>query len=263
MRRALIILGLMALNSFAFDCLRTTFDLFVASQYNMYDEDYNGYVLDSLYTDKGEGQSLSIKYYRTGNHLDSTIEYNVTPDTTTQRVIVYNETVKVDKEENSKTVHFYKDGEEYQKIEFYFKDDSLYYRTLNIQGKIENLYEEYSIYIVNDTIFENEGSPITVHDSENENRCSVNHQMQAATSWTTLMTYEYETRGDTLIQTNHNPANNQSVNGTKEFYVPVDLLQTTPIISKKIYPVADWKNSKQFDLLGRPAKSEHIIKVGR
>ena len=253
----------MALNSFAFDCLRTTFDLYVASQYDMYEKDYEGYILDSLYTDQGEGQSLSIKYYRTGNYLDSAVEYKTTPDTTTQRVIVYNETVKVDKEENSKTVHLYKDGEEYQKMEFYFKDDSLYYRTLNIQGKIENLYEEYSFYIINDTIFENDGSPITVHDPENENRCSVNHQMQAATPWTTLMTYEYETRGDTLIQTKRNPANNQSVDGTKEFYVPVILQQTTPIVPRKIYPVADWKKSKPFDLLGRPAKSEHIIKVGR
>ena len=30
----------MALNSFAFDCLRTTFDLYVASQYDMYEKDY-------------------------------------------------------------------------------------------------------------------------------------------------------------------------------------------------------------------------------
>ena len=241
----------MAMNVFAFDCLRTTFDLFVVGQYDMYDTGYEGYVPDSFYIDQGESQYYSVKYYRTDNYLDSTIEYYVHPDTTIQNLTIYNGQVEIEKDGPYKTIYIYKEGLKSQKILSYFEDDSLYYKTIVFVDKNEIVNEESSFYIRNDTIYSSDGS-IIVRNAENEEECNVNVQADPSSPWTAVMTYNYETRGDTLIQTRLD----RNERAIKVFYVPVATQHTTPVFTKKIYPVADWRKSKHFDLLGRPIKNK-------
>jgi hypothetical protein len=70
-------------------------------------------------------------------------------------------------------------------------------------------------------------------------------------------TYEYKTKGDTLIEKMNYTAD---VSNTT-FYVPVYTNEHTTGIICKDKPVFVRPNSKPFDLLGRPVRNEHTIKV--
>ena len=251
MKKVILILSILALNAFAFNCIRTTFDIFVLSEYEMYDEGYEGLVPDSFYVDKGEGSYFSVKYYRSTNYLDSTMEYYIDPDTSDYRLTIYNTTAKIEKNGSSKTITLYTGGIPSQEIYAYLEGDSLYYKNYIFEDGAKTLDDYQSVYIENDTLHTADGN-IIINDPENENKCSAQYYYSEVSSWGTWMTYEYETKGDTLIQTRDRGKI------LKTFYVPVKSQGTTSI-KRKIRPAIDYKNAKHFDLLGRPVQGKYTV----
>ena len=252
MKKLLLILSILALNAFAFNCIRTTFDLIVLSEYEMYDEGYEGLVPDSFYVDQGEDSYFSVKYYRTKNYLDSAREYFSNLDTSDYRLTIYNTTAKIEKNGSSKTITLYTGGIPSQEIYAYLEGDSLYYKNYIFEDGAKTVDDYQSVYIKNDTLYTADGN-IIINDPENENKCIAQYYYSEVSSWGTWMTYEYETKGDTLIQTRDRGKI------LRTFYVPVKSQGTTSI-KRKIRPAVDYKNAKHFDLLGRPAQGKYTVK---
>ena len=110
--------------------------------------------------------------------------------------------------------------------------------------------EDDTIYIKNDTLHRDHGEEIIVKDADNENKCYDKDRDNNV--W---MTYEYETRGDTLIQKRtHQDGDKVLIT----FMVPVDSNSTTSI-QRKIRPAIIPEKAKHFDLLGRPAQGKYTI----
>ena len=252
MRRTLFILTFLALNAFASDCLHTMLNLYAAEEYGIYDKNYEGYVPDSIYDEQGLGKIYIIKYHRTGNHLDSTMEYFINPDTTTQELTIYNDTTIIEDDGFLKTISIYKDEKLFRKKRVIFKEDYLFYDSDFLDAR------EYEIR--HDTLFDLKYEyNIIVRDPEDEDRCIDPYQPDS--TYPFMSKYEYEIRGDTLIQTWTSmvfPAIEKS------FYVYVGAEEEpVRIAPKKIYPLADWRKFKQFDLLGRPARGKYTVKFSR
>lgn len=258
MRRTLFILTFLALNAFASDCIQTIFDLYIGKEYGIYDKSYEGYVPDSIYYEE-KGADIGLldqiritKYYRTGRHLDSTMEYFIKPDTTIQELTIYNDTTIIEDDGFLKTISIYKDEKLFRKKRVIFKEDYLFYDSDFLDAR------EYEIR--HDTLFDLKYEyNILVRDPEDEGRCIDPYQPDS--TYPFMSKYEYEIRGDTLIQTWTSmvfPAIEKS------FYIYVrPEEETTRIAPKKIYPLTDWRKFKQFDLLGRPAKGKYTVKFSR
>lgn len=261
MRRTLLILAFLALNASAADCLHTMLNLYIGEEYGIYDKSYEGYVPDSIYyeekvADIGLLDQIRItKYYRTGRHLDSTMEYFIKPDTTIQELTIYNDTTIIETNRYVKTISIYKDGNLFRKKRVIFKEDYLFYDSDFLYGG------EYQIR--RDTLFNLEyENYIIVRDPEDENKCHV-PLMQDSTN-IIFWTYEHEIRGDTLIQTRSSSLSALDGIIGKAFYIYVrPEEETTRITPKRTYPIADWQKLKQFDLLGRPAKGKYTVKFSR
>lgn len=255
MRRTLFILTFLALNAFASDCIQTIFDLYIGKEYGIYDKSYEGYVPDSIYDDQGFGRINIIKYHRTGTHLDSTMEYFIDSDTTTQELIIYNDTTIIEYDGFLKTISIYKDGKLFRKKRVIFKEDYLFYDSDFLYGG------EYQIR--RDTLFNLEyENYIIVRDPEDENKCYTPFMLDSTSI--IFWTYEHEIRGDTLILTQSSPLSDLDGVIYKAFYIYVrPEEETTRIAPKKIYPLADWRKFKQFDLLGRPARGKYTVKFSR
>ena len=277
MRRTLFILAFLALNAFASDCLHTMLNLYIGEEYGIYDKSYEGYVPDSIYyeekvADIGLLDQIRItKYYRTGRHLDSTMEYFIKPDTTIQELTIYNDTTIIETSRYVKTISIYKDGNLFKKIEVLLKNDHFSYEEITF----ETFYEGDSSYttsylsdigkyeIRRDTLFDLDAkSAIIVRDPEDENKCYTPFTLDSSSI--IFWTYEHEIRGDTLILTQSSPLSDLDGVIYKAFYIYVrPEEETTRIAPKKIYPLADWRKFKQFDLLGRPARGKYTVKLSR
>ena len=128
MRRTLFILAFLALNAFASDCLHTMLNLYIGEEYGIYDKSYEGYVPDSIYyeekvADIGLLDQIRItKYYRTGRHLDSTMEYFIKPDTTIQELTIYNDTTIIENDGNMMHISIYKDGHLFKKRDVFLNE---------------------------------------------------------------------------------------------------------------------------------------------
>lgn len=241
MKKAILILSILALDVFAVDCIRATFNAYVM-QYTIYSEDYEGLRTDSMYVNKGSSIYASKDYW-TGNHLDSVIEYGKSSDSEEwkNRVTLMNRTATVTQEGDLKKYTILDDGEIDSEYFIFLDKDSLYYK----EG-----IEDDTIYIKNDTLHRDHGEEIIVKDADNENKCYDKDRDNNV--W---MTYEYETRGDTLIQKRtHQDGGKVLIT----FMVPVDSNSTTTI-QRKVRPAIYYKKAKHFDLLGRPAQGKYTI----
>ena len=122
-------------------------------------------------------------------------------------------------------------------------------------------------YIRNDTLYKN-SSLIVTYDPEFENRCFETRTNNS--SYEVL--YEYETRGDTLIEyygallenVGFPSANSKTSDSvwTKTFYVPFNIEQPLEIFQTP-RPTNISKKGRHFDLLGRPANKKYIMSVPR
>ena len=112
----------------------------------------------------------------------------------------------------------------------------------------------HTVYIRNDTLYQSEdgSGKYIVRDSANESKC---YEYDDYPQNEIRATYEYEMRSDTLTATKKILGGYQST--FTLFFVPSEKYSTA-IISGKRRPRLNPAKSKDFDLLGRPAKNKHI-----
>ena len=216
MRRILAILALLALSAHAVDCIRPMFEYF-ASHYRT--EVLNLYILpgrmnpDSLHQQQ-KSQVSTIKYYWTQNHLDSLTFTHGCQDK------VHRGTAKVDWKVDSARVG------KLMRYDWIYPDKSDNFTVYRGKDSVDIVRNEdpdrhYTFYIKNDTIHElDNGIPrnwIIYRDPKDENKCyRANRKEKKFGNGSVLKvgeeiytTYEYETRGDFLIQRIFEPNRNK------------------------------------------------------
>ena len=270
----LITLVFTALNAIAFDCVRTTFNV-SAIDYNMYDENYKGLILDSLYIQEGDKYAAehycydcAVKYYWTGNHLDSTTKHERTKNSTEWniRTLANTLTVTIKKDGDLKKIReTTDDGWDIGESQIYSEKDSLYihFEFFDIRGFTghDSPYNAF-YFIQNDTLYMNDDdlmNPDTIklfRDTIDEYKC---YTKTIGDSIRTV--YEYKEIGDTLVL-KKTQLKQEYLDGKRtiiSFFVPIDKYTST--IHHKSRSIHIQLKAKPFDLLGRPARNEHSIRV--
>ena len=277
MKKLILILSILALNVFAAGC-RDYMRLSV-SFWN-----FDEYRLDSLYGANYFGSlvyySESKFYYKNGN-LISTVrcygddcEYvpieNDNPDSIVkcngdcEYAPIEIVTVKTDTSTN-RTI--YVDGILSEEELVSINGDSSFSISYRIRNdSLVEISKMKSNFLSNDTLYKLEMKQNTVitPDASNENLCNftVYEPIKSDTSPQSLtkqnIISEYQA---TITNTEKGFVVSFSNNEEKWFYTLAS--EPTTSIHRKIRPAIIPEKSKKFDLLGRPAKSEHIIKVGR
>jgi len=266
MKKLILILAFIALNVHATNCLE-----FLRNAYLEYEMN-NNYRIDSSYApsfvDDGKIYYSSFKYHYTDNSLDSIVKCN-------SRGICDTYNYKQTKETTDSTVKFTSTNLNYDQSEvsilFIGKDSAYKYIYGLDSGKPDSLEIVNSIFLRNDTLYDEKwysdgtpysfGSYIRTPDPENENTCNTTN-------------YKLEKKGDTYVKsiiksyqefietTETGFTLSYSNDDTKNFFVRVDSNSTTSILRKK-KPAFILKNTKHFDLLGRPANKKYIMSVPR
>ena len=271
MKKFILIITLGALNAFAIDCLRATFDI-LAKEYPASSEPttaiYKNFFVDSIYLHYADTSHSTEfdnnKYYYTGTHVDSAKTYTkehgsdnweikvLSPEELTLEA--YGVKTTITQEGDFKKVRQEGKGNP-PIIEYliYETKDSVYYIVSYLYASGNKDSYEHRVYIRNDTLYTTEeglGAYI-VRDSANESKC---YEYDDYPQNEIRATYEYEMRGDTLTATEKILGGYQST--FTIFFVPSEKYSTA-IISGKRRPRLNPAKSKDFDLLGRPAKNKH------
>ena len=272
MKKFILLIALGALNAFAIDCLRSTFDIF-AKEYPKSSEPitaiYKNFFVDSIYLHYADTSHSTEfdnnKYYYTGTHVDSAKTYTkehgsdnweikvLSPEELTLEA--YGVKTTITQEGDFKRVR--QEGKGNPPITEYLiyeTKDSVYYTVSYLYASGNKDTYEHRVYIRNDTLYQSEdgsGSYI-VRDSANESKC---YEYDDYPQNKVYATYEYEMRGDTLTATEKILGGYRST--LTLFFVPIEKYSTA-IISGKRRPKLNPAKSKDFDLLGRPAKNKHI-----
>ncbi|WP_295051274.1 hypothetical protein [uncultured Fibrobacter sp.] len=277
MKKFILIITLGALNAFAIDCLRSTFDIF-SKEYPASSEPttaiYKNFFVDSIYLHYADTSHSTEfdnnKYYYTGTHVDSAKTYTkehgsdnweikvLSPEELTLEA--YGVKTTITQEGDFKKVRQEGKGNP-PIIEYliYETKDSVYYIVSYLYASGNKDSYEHRVYIRNDTLYTTEeglGAYI-VRDSANESKC---YEYDDYPQNEIRATYEYEMRSDTLTATKKILGGYQST--FTIFFVPREKYSTA-IISGKRRPRLNPTNSKDFDLLGRPAKNKHIFIIKR
>ena len=272
MKKLILIITLGALNAFAIDCLRSTFDIF-AKEYPASSEPttaiYKNFFVDSIYLHYADTSHSTEfdnnKYYYTDTHVDSAKTYTkehgsddweikvLSPEELTLEA--YGVKTTITQEGDFKKVRQEGKGNP-PIIEYliYETKDSVYYIVSYLYASGNKDSYEHRVYIRNDTLYTTEeglGAYI-VRDSANESKC---YEYDDYPQNEIRATYEYEMRSDTLTATKKILGGYQST--FTIFFVPSEKYSTA-IISGKRRPRLNPAKSKDFDLLGRPAKNKHI-----
>ena len=209
------------MNAHAVDCIRATFDYF-ATHY-MPGEDLKLYILpsdlkpDSIHQ-QHHSQIYTIKYHWTRNHLDSMVFSQSCLDKGSKGTVIPD--WKVDSTKAGKLKKYtwtFSPKYDYMDFTVYRGKDSV-----NIVRN-EDPDRHYTFYIKNDTIHELDNwiprHWIIYRDPTNENKCyRANGKEKKFENGSILKvgeevytTYEYETRGDFLIQKIFEPDRNRYV----------------------------------------------------
>lgn len=277
MKKLILIITLGALNAFAIDCLRSTFDIF-SKEYPASSEPttaiYKNFFVDSIYLHYADTSHSTEfdnnKYYYTGTHVDSAKTYTkehgsdnweikvLSPEELTLEA--YGVKTTITQEGDFKKVRQEGKGNP-PIIEYliYETKDSVYYIVSYLYASGNKDSYEHRVYIRNDTLYTTEeglGAYI-VRDSANESKC---YEYDDYPQNEIRATYEYEMRGDTLTATEKILGGYRST--LTLFFVPIEKYSTA-IISGKRRPRFNPAKSKDFDLLGRPAKNKHIFIIKR
>ena len=271
MKKFILIITLGALNAFAIDCLRATFDIFTKeypTSSELTTEVYKNFLVDSIYlqyADSGHSTEYeNNKYYYTGTYIDSAKTYTKKHGSDNWEIKVLNRDslnfmangvkTTVTQEGDFKRVRREGKGNP-PVIEYliYETKDSVYYIVsyIDASGKTAGSYIHKN-YIHNDTLYRTEDGvgAFIVRDSTNENKChEYNYDRDYAT-------YEYEMRGDTLTATEKIHGGYQST--LTLFFVPKEKYSSA-IFSSNRHPKLNPTKAKDFDLLGRPAKNKHLF----
>lgn len=191
MRRTFIILALTALNAHAVDCIRHTFDYF-ATNFQDHALIMPGETLpDSLYQEQN-GMVYTIKYHWTGNHLDSMNLYQSCLARNVEKKSIYIPDWKIDSTKVGKVTKYdWKSSKDKWHFTVYRAKDSVY---INLNKEQHQIF-----YIKNDTIHEADNwipRHWTIYrDPGNEGKC-----IRKSDKGFIIDTYEYEMKGNTLIQ---------------------------------------------------------------
>ena len=191
MRRTFIILALTALNAHAVDCIRHTFDYF-ATNFQDHALIMPGETLpDSLYQEQN-GMVYTIKYHWTGNHLDSMNLYQSCLARNVEKNSIYIPDWKIDSTKVGKVMKYdWKSSKDKWHFTVYRAKDSVY---INLNKEQHQIF-----YIKNDTIHEADNwipRHWTIYrDPGNEGKC-----IRKSDKGFIIDTYEYEMKGNTLIQ---------------------------------------------------------------
>ena len=111
----------------------------------------------------------------------------------------------------------------------------------------------------NDTLFRRSENEIIVNDEKDTNTCYVKDgRDDYVTTW---YRYDTEVKNDKVIVSK--TYIEDGLDNKVMTYFMFRRKEGTDAIHRKIRPAIILEKSKQFDLLGRPAKGEHIIKVNR
>lgn len=258
------IITLTALNAFAADCVHNFFKLFL-NNIVIYDEEYDGLVPDSIIgisSPQNEFDTSYTKNYWNGHKIDSIVtkmrfkdplEWKTEVTVPNKEVSTAQRTrfrfISISGYQNTRNEYLiYQDSEK----------DSIYYTKDFYPERGQSQKTEVTAVIHNDTLFIHEFNVhynvkhdnIVVNDANDNNKC---YQYMDSQHYT----YEYKSKGDTLIEKMSYTAD---VSNTT-FYVPFSTIEHTTGIIRKDKPVLVRPTSKPFDLLGRPAKNKHSIKV--
>ena len=282
MKKLILIITLGALNAFAIDCLRSTFDIF-AKEYPASKEPttaiYKNFFVDSIYLHYADTSHSTEfdnnKYYYTGTHVDSAKTYTkkhgsdnweikvLSPEELTLEA--YGVKTTITQEGDFKRVR--QEGKGNPPITEYLiyeTKDSVFYVVsyLDSSGNKSpdglNTYV-HTVYIRNDTLYTTESGvkAYIVRDTANESKC---YEYDDYPQNEVYATYEYEMKGDTLTATEKILGGYQST--FTIFFVPSEKYSTT-IISGKRRPRLNPAKSRDLDLLGRPAKNKHNFIIKR
>ena len=190
MKKLILILATLALFSQSFaDCIHTVFEYEQATIAG-YDKSFDGLLFDSMYVDKGtantRGNSIYIlKYYRTGDKVDSAYEANLRNGEWQYKTTINPDSVvfDIDHVENNWTIIGSANGVS-DTISIYFDGDSLAITSTDEAGKYTNIY-----VMGNDTLFRYFESEIIVNDERDTNTCYVKDSRDNyVTTW-----YRYDT----------------------------------------------------------------------
>lgn len=276
MKKLILIITLGALNAFAIDCLRSTFDIFAKEYPNSSEPTtaiYKNFFVDSIYLHYADTSHSTEfdnnKYYYTGTHVDSAKTYTkkhgsdnweikvLSPEELTLKA--YGVKTTITQEGDFKKVRQEGKGNP-PAIEYliYETKDSVYYTVSYLYASGNKDTYEHRVYIQNDTLYTTESgvNAYIVRDSTNESKC---YEYSSSTESDFQVSYEYEMRGDTLTATEKKHGDYQRT--ITVFLVPSEKYSSTvssPITSATRRLKLNPAKAKDFDLLGRPAKNKHI-----
>ena len=192
MRRTLAIIALFALNAHAVDCIQHTFDYF-ATNFENHALTIPGEMFpDSLYQEQN-GLVYTIKYHWTGNHLDSMNLYQSCLARNIEKRSTYIPDWKIDSTKVGKVKKYDWKSQKEKGWHFtvYRGKDSVY---IDINKEQHQIF-----YVKNDTIHEIDNwlpkNWIIFRDPNNESKCTRKNDKNFI-----IDTYEYEMKGNTLIQ---------------------------------------------------------------
>lgn len=261
-----LIIFLTTSNAFAINCTQSIFN-----NIKSYDIAIsNGMAIDSIYLHYSDTTHLweydNQKYHWTGEHIDSITYYTKWNSSGKWQITVAQDLdsihTKITQEGNR--IHIVITGGYPNTDELiYIEKDSVNRVLTYLDENNDHTPQETAYVLRNDTIFvtesKGEKSYIIIRDSINENKCY--EKAGKSNNYNDIqIIHEFETRGDTLIQTQTKLGDDPSTYMT--FLVPVNKLSS--IITHRTRPTIKLQKAKPFDLLGRPAigtKGKYTVKV--
>lgn len=258
MKKLILTFALTLFSLASANCIKTIFD-FERSEYLMYDKDYDGFVLDSMYVDKGTADNRGERIYIMKNFykdglLDSVHEGDYREGKWEYRDTKHNGNINVTHEGNVWTIEGTANGQEIKEI-VYFDGDSLAATTTDEDGEYTSIY-----VLKNDTLFRSSEDQIIVMDETDTNTCYQKEYYEG--TWTAWDRFETSVQ-DGMIIVSKTYMEEGLDHKVMTYYMVPRNGGSPSTIHRKFHPAIIPEKSKKFDLLGRPAKSEHIIKVNR
>ena len=250
MKKAILILSILALNAFAVNCRDYMQYTFSESE---------DFIADSAYIENyGHDFSYyaSMKYHYTGNNLDSIVRC-VELEGTYNCSTIRQKTVKEKSEKNIKTTTYYNDQIIQEETYFIGMDSSLAYvysPAISDEPKISHMEISYlrhdtlyrEVWELPESTLQKEQSSFINPDPNDENTC---------------ITTSYDSPSNTTQQIITNTENGFVISASntdeKIFYVFTNSSPTS--IHQKLRPALNYKNAKHFDLLGRPVQGKYTV----
>ena len=282
MKKLIITLAIAALNVHATDCIQALFNIY-SMKFQAYEADYDGLVLDSVYSFTKD-HATETKYYYTNSNNFYYIDYKYSPDTknysvlnsdTTNRSVAISQDGDFKKyivtQEYNRYPNHYTTNDVYRVFQ---TKDSIYFELSYLQENSD--FYVYNRYIRNDTLYSASVSTYATptdpetparspkkflnaitRDPANESKC---YDVLIEESATYLQHIDvFETHGDTLLQKTYQKEEVSDSYYSINYYVP--LKKSTSSIVRRDHPTFKLQKTKPFDLLGRPAKNEHSVRV--